>query len=127
MKKITAITGIMLFILSLTIISAHSNDLPLASQIKEEIEIYYAEVRGKMSHQISLIDIVSSEDNSNIFYVYFLDDKSILSAKDFNNNINSTNTRVMVAVYTFSYLTETWRLKTVRRAEDGLIFKVSGF
>lgn len=126
MKKSIILLLVSMFLTQLT--SAYSSDeLPLANQLKSEIEAYYVEVLGKMAYQISLIDIVSSEDNSNVFYVYFLDDKSILSAKDFNNNIYSRTVRVMIAVYTYSYLIETWRLKTIRRAGDGLVFKVKDF
>lgn len=93
-------------------------------EILEDIETYYKEIYGKMIISVHLLEVFNSEENSNFMYVYFLESKMLLTRKDFYSNIKSGNAPVMMAIYTYSYLKGVWRLKTIRRAEPGLIFKV---
>jgi hypothetical protein len=46
------------------------------------------------------------------------------TAKNHDGNIDSSETKVMIAVYTYSHLKYSWRLFEIRRLKDRMIFEV---
>ena len=91
--------------------------------VKHDIGKYYNERLRKLNASIYLLEIMNSEKDSNFMYVYFMD-KDPYIKKDLNGNIDSGETRVMIAVYTYSHLKFAWRLFKIRQAKEGLVFEV---
>lgn len=115
---------IALMVMIIGITSAFAADFISQTQIKADIENYYKERTNIFSTSLYLLDIISSEEDSNWMYVYFLEGQDPSIAKDMDDNINSSSTRVMVAIYTFGYLKSNWRLWRIEQASGGLMFKI---
>lgn len=124
MKRYLGISILLLFFCG-TSVFAQTTNFITPEQAIEEIKKYYKEREDQLHVTIHLLDIINSQENSNIMFVFFLKDQDPDVVKDLDGNITSgKKVPVLVAVYTYSHLKYTWRLFEIKPADSGLVFEV---
>jgi hypothetical protein len=124
MKKYLGISILLILICGSSVFAQQTNFIT-PEQAVEEIKKYYKEREDQLHVTINLLDIINSQENSNIMFVFFLKDQDPDVVKDLDGNItNSKKVPVLLAVYTYSHLKHTWRLFEIKPADSGLVFEV---
>ncbi len=102
--------------------SAHNIKFQSSKDTVEDIKRYYKKVMGTTVMKVHLLEIVEAQDDSNLFYVYFLEDEEPILQRDVDGNIDASGSKVMRATYHYSYLKNKWRIKSIEKYKGTIIF-----
>jgi hypothetical protein len=125
MKKYLGISILLLLICGTSVFAQQTNFIT-PEQAIEDIKNFYRKRQNLIHVSIYLLEIIKSQDDSDIMLVYFLKDIDPDTVKNIDGIIDNRNIDIpiKVAVYNYSHLKNTWRLFEIKSADSGLVLEV---
>jgi hypothetical protein len=103
--------------------TADPSDYVAPDDAEAKIKAYYDDVYRSVVRRVYLLEIVRSDDDTELIYVYFLKDKDPKVVDDPRGNISAVTAPVLKAVFHYSYLGGEWRIKEIKRYRGKIVFR----
>jgi len=103
--------------------AANPDDHVAPDDATAKIKAYYESVLSAVVRRVYLLEIVRSEDDAELIYVYFLKDTDPKVVDDPRGNITSDSAPVLKATFHYSYLGGEWRIKEIKRYHGKIVFR----
>ncbi len=103
---------------------AQGEDFYSPEEASEKIENYMRRVLSRTVVRIHLLEIVESDKDDDLIFVYFMADERPRSYADMNGNIRCKSAPVLMAKFHFSFLRFEWRIKKIKRCKGNTVFSL---